>query len=156
KPMDPQLLKWWFTTRSKHGLAVLGGYNGLVPIDVDTDDARVLRAVSFALPKASVIRRGSKGLMRFYRVPAAAIADVPRKILVMGKPDADGKRRPVVEVKDKGVAVIPPTLHRKTRTPYRWLTQRTLFNPFAEQLPVITPFHLEALARVLEPWCPAP
>src|SRR5262249_7530538 len=82
EPMDPQLLEWWFTTRPQHGLAVLGGYNGLVPIDVDTDDAGVLRAVSSVLPEASVIRRGSKGFMAFYRDPAGGIADMRRKNFV--------------------------------------------------------------------------
>jgi hypothetical protein len=43
-------LRWWHRLHPDYGLAVVGGYNGLVPVDVDTDDPQIKAAVLRALP----------------------------------------------------------------------------------------------------------
>ena len=42
------------------GLEVAGGFGGLVPIDVDTDDRDIVRAIRGALPPVEVAKRGQK------------------------------------------------------------------------------------------------
>jgi hypothetical protein len=128
------------------GLAVAGGYRGLVPIDVDTNDPAVIAAVTAVLPEPVVVRLGSKGFVLFYR----SEDDIKGRRFIPAGKDA----KPLVEVLTRGVVSIPPTLHRKTRKPYRWATKATLFNTRVEELSLITAAHIEALARALEPWCP--
>src|SRR5262249_53456748 len=43
------------------GLGVAGGYNGLVPVDVDTDDKTIRAAIRSALPEPLVVKRGAVG-----------------------------------------------------------------------------------------------
>jgi Bifunctional DNA primase/polymerase, N-terminal len=156
QPMDHQKLREHFAANPGHGLGVLGAYRGLVPIDVDTDDPAIMHAFGSVMPQPVVMRHGSKGFVGFWRDPTGQIAAGQRKKFMAAKPDPDGKRRPLVEIKVLEPVTIPPSLHRKTRLPYRWLTPRTLFDTFAMEHPIITPEHIEALAKVLEPWCPAP
>jgi bifunctional DNA primase/polymerase-like protein len=157
KPMDAEALQRHAAMHPFDGLAVAGGYKGLVPIDIDTDDLGIWQAVSRSLPKPVVARRGSKGFVAFYRDPTGLIADMPRKNFC----DAAGKV--LIEVKVNGTATIPPSLHRRTRKPYTWvriteeaLTVCTLFNTPVDELSVITVKHLEKMARNLERWCPLP
>jgi hypothetical protein len=154
KPMPIESQQWWYRLNPGWGIGVLGGFNGLVPIDVDTDDPEVMRALGRVLPRPVVARRGSKGLIGFYRDPSGEIARALRKNFCLPN------HKPLVEVKPLGVATIPPTRHRKTGKPYRWLKcnrqVRTLFDTYVEDLGIITPDHLDALGKVLQPWCPAP
>jgi hypothetical protein len=131
------------------GLGVAGGYRGLVPIDVDTDDPAIVRTIVRALPSASVVKAGRKGYTSFYR----AAGDVPpaRKYrLVSGGP-------PIVEILTTGQTVIPPTVHPDTGAPYSWKTPATLYSRPVGNLVRITADDLDRLAaavRSLRP--PAP
>jgi Bifunctional DNA primase/polymerase, N-terminal len=152
------LLKGWQRLRDKplspdqvgelswYGLAVAGGYNGLVPIDIDTDDGVVLSAITTVLPKPNVAKRGSKGITGFYQ------SDRPIRgsKFVLPPPDA----KPLVEILTTGNVTIPPTLHPKIGKPYRWLSERTLFDTPVSDLVAITPEHIDRLRDALSPWCP--
>jgi hypothetical protein len=133
--------------RARHwpnlGLAVAGGFNGLVPIDVDVNGDVVL-AVMDTLPETPVMRHGSKGLVLFFRDQTGAVS--ARKFMLKS-----GK--PLVEVLSTGLVAIPPTLHRKTGRPYEWLGLGLDYYAI-DELPVITPEHIAALEEVLAPWCP--
>jgi hypothetical protein len=150
RQMQEITLWWHWNLRPEQGLAVVGGYRNLVPIDCDTDDPEVLHAVRKTLPRPLVCRRGTKGFIGFWRDPTGEIANAERKNF------CTPEHKPLVEVKVLGVAAIPPTLHRKTRLPYRWTTRRTLFDTHVEELGVITNQHLIDLGKVLEPWSPGP
>lgn len=126
------------------GLAVAGGFNGLVPIDFDTDDRALIAAVATVLPKPTVAKKGSKGFTAFYRTTED----------IKGCKFLAPNNRPVVEVLTTGSTTIPPTMHPKMGRQYVWLGQRTLFSEPATNLPLITRGHLAALQRALEPWCP--
>lgn len=128
-------------------LGVIGGHRGLVPIDVDTDDPDVIDAVTGALPEPVVVRQGSKGFVAFYYDPTGKIA---------GRNFVTPKPAVLVEVLVGRVVTIPRSLHRVTGKPYRWSTKRTLLNTRVDELSVITPAHIEALAKALEPWVPKP
>src|SRR5262252_8785727 len=52
------------------GLGLVGGYRGLVPIDIDTDDPDIKAAIDTVLPKCLVAKRGRRGITVFYRGPS--------------------------------------------------------------------------------------
>jgi Bifunctional DNA primase/polymerase, N-terminal len=131
------------------GLGVAGGFNQLCPIDVDAVDPDLWMAIEKALPPLALVKRGRKGYTAFFRDDTGLIAS--RRFL---SPPPD--RRPLVEILVSGQTVIPPTLHPETRAPYIWLTDLSLMNVRVDELPLITPAHIDALATVLERWSPAP
>jgi hypothetical protein len=136
------------TSRFAVGLGVVGGYNGLVPVDVDTDDADILAAIATVLPKPMVARRGTKGFGTFYVSVSPIRARKFRRT---------GTASPVVEILTTGMMVVPPTPHPKLGgAPYRWITDHTLFDTHVSELPEITQDHILALEEVLAPWCRKP
>lgn len=153
RPMAYGKIKWLSQQKPQLGLAVVGGFNGLVPIDVDTNDEAIAAAVKSVLGEPVVSRYGSKGFLGFYWDPTGIIASDgyqgPRNFY-----PRPPERSPIVEVKARGCAVIPPSPHRKTGQPYRWLTKRTLFNTRVTELSIMTPEQLKQLEQALAPWCP--
>jgi hypothetical protein len=147
--MHPESIRWWSSLRPQIGLAVVGGFNDVVPIDVDTSDPEIKAAFLSAMPRPNVARFGTKGFGAFYR------GKVKGKNFMT---KVGGDTRPLVEVKSNGVLTIPPTNHRKTGKPYRWMSTepgvcRTLFNTHVSELVEITQDHIDALERALAPWC---
>ena len=108
------------------GLGVAGGYRGLVPIDIDTEEPDIQAAIDNVLPEYLVGKRGRRGATVFYRDPKGIIK--PRKFK-----KADGSM--IMEILTTGQAVIPPTVHPETRRPYQWLTDHTLLQVNIDELP---------------------
>jgi hypothetical protein len=129
------------------GLGVAGGFNGLVPVDVDTDMRVIVHAVMAVLPKARVGKRGRRGETWFFRDPTGQLSAC--KFM-------DRAGRPLVELLVTGQAVIPPTVHPETGRPYCWLTRHDFIDTHAEMLPVITADHVAELKRALRRWMPEP
>jgi hypothetical protein len=129
------------------GLAVAGGYGGLVPIDCDTDDQDIIAAITEVLPEPVVAKAGRRGFTAYYR-------DTSRKIGGRKFQTPAPERQVLVEVLATGQTMIPPTIHPKTGRPYRWLTSRNLFNTPIGELSEIGAAHLAALEQALRPWVP--
>src|SRR5271166_626600 len=91
------------------GLGVAGGFNGLIPVDVDTDDREIVSAVSSALPRPEVAKVGQRGFTAFYWDPAGAI-----DAMKFRHPRMDGGFDVLVEILATGQSVIPPTVHPDT------------------------------------------
>ena len=108
------------------GIGVVGGYRGLVPIDIDTDDPDIQAAIDTVLPKYLVAKRGRRGITVFYRDASGGIK--ARKFK-----RADGSM--IMEVLTTGQAVVPPTIHPETQRPYQWVTECTLFEVSIDELP---------------------
>jgi hypothetical protein len=129
------------------GLGVAGGYNCLVPVDVDADEEAVIDAVAKTLPIPGVVKTGQRGFTAFYRSSRNIRAQKMKR----------GSRM-LVEVLATGQTVIPPTAHLDTKRPYRWQTKATLFNTMIDELSEITQEQIDALAQKLdcgpkfEPW----
>jgi len=66
-PMSPASIAKLARERPQLGIAVAGGFNGLVPIDFDTDDPAVFAAVAKVLPRPNVGKKGRRGFVAFYR-----------------------------------------------------------------------------------------
>lgn len=133
------------------GIGVMGGHNGLVPIDVDSDDEALKKAVASALPRPVVMRRGRKGYVGYWRASGGDIQACKYRL-----PPPPGKKvgPPIVEILTTGQTVIPPTLHKDTGQPYTWETRRTLYTVPVCNLSAITPADIERLTAALTPWCP--
>jgi len=143
--------------RPQLGIAVAGGYGGLVPIDIDTDDAEVLAAYARAMPRPNVAKKGRRGLVCFYR--AADGEPLPRSRDFMTPClDRHGRKskKPLISILTARKTVLPPSIHPKTGEQYRWLTKGTLYSKPVSNLVPISARHLEDLAVALRPWCPPP
>lgn len=126
------------------GIGAACGYDGLIPLDIDTDHAETLAAIRSVLPESAVAKRGKKGRTDFYRASSGLI--LPRKL--KGK---DG--RMLVEILAFGnQCVIPPTIHPGTGQAYRWLAERTLLDTPVSELPEIPADIAERLEEALKPW----
>jgi Bifunctional DNA primase/polymerase, N-terminal len=134
------------------GLGVAGGYNGLVPVDVDTDDAAIRAAIRGALPTPLVAKRGAAGATAFFRDPTGEIRGCKFR-----PPAVNGvKQKPLVEILVTGQTVIPPTIHPDLGRPYRYTTSVGLLDVHAREHPIITPEHIEAVGVALRPFIPEP
>lgn len=131
-------------------LGVAGGFRGLVPIDVDTENREIMLAVVKALPPVKVVKAGQKGFTAFYRDTTGQIEGAKFR-----RPNGGGFDM-LVEVLATGQTVLPPSIHPKTRRPYEWRSKATLFNTRIDELPEITPDHVEALRQALRRWIPQP
>jgi hypothetical protein len=139
-----------------YGIGAVGGFNDLVPMDIDTNDPFIINAIRRVLPPLQVVKTGQKGFTAFFRGKVHACK-------LKGK---DG--RPIVEVLTTTQTVLPPTVHPGQKAdparnvpyvaprPYRWMTGSTLENTHIRDLPIIDQGHIDALRAVLAPWMPAP
>jgi hypothetical protein len=142
QPMTSEAIAALAKKHPNLGLGVAGGYMDLVPVDIDTDDPRIIAAVRAVLPPMVVAKSGNRGFTAFYRGKVRA-----RKI-------KSPEKRPLVEVLTTGQTVLPPTIHPETGQAYRWPTKGTLFNTSVDRLPTLTEEHIIRLEEALEPWLP--
>ena len=145
-PLTPEEIAAIAIQHPDAGLGVAGGYNGLVPFDIDTEDPKILAAIAGVLPKSFVGKKGRRGKTWFYRDPYGLIK--ARKFKC-----ASGNM--LAEVLVTGQTVIPPTQHPETKKPYEWLTDSTLLNAHVDDLPHLPSDAIERLEQALKPWSPA-
>lgn len=143
KPSEYELRTW--TRWPDAGICVALG-NGVVAVDVDTDDDYLRSALASVLPLSYVQKRGEKGFTAFYRgssaIKSAAFNIKNQRVLDLL---AHGKQ-----------TVIPPTVHPDTQRPYVWLTEETLLNTPPEALPELPDDIAEQIAAALAPHGYAP
>ena len=145
QPSEQQVATW--SQRPGAGVGVATG-NGLIAIDIDTDDPNIITVIRSVIPKSLVAKHGAKGRTDFYFDPTRSL--VARKIR-----DAAGKS--LVEVLAVGCqTVVPPTLHPKTHKPYTYLTRQTLADTRRESLPDVPVDFLPRLEVALQRWTAVP
>lgn len=142
-PTEYELRTW--TRWPDAGICVALG-NGVVAVDVDTDDDVLRSALASVLPLSYVQKRGDKGFTAFYRgsgaIKSAAFNINGQRVLDLL---AHGKQ-----------TVIPPTVHPDTQRPYVWLTDETLLNTAPADLPELPDDIAEQIAAALTPHGYAP
>lgn len=126
-----------------YGVGLALGFNGLIAIDIDAEDASILAAIREVLPASVVAKRGRKGQTDFYRDHAATIRarkfSTPNGMLV--------------EILARGnQTIVPPTRHSETGQSYRWLGERTLLNTPVAELPIISVDIAHRLTAALATW----
>jgi hypothetical protein len=135
-----------FETHIWHGwpdagvCVALGRASNLVAIDFDYGPDKLRAELEALLPPSPVKKRGAKGYTAFYRG-----SDITaRKWRVGGQS--------VMEILGHGrQTVLPPTIH-PDGMPYAWLTEDTLENTSARELPELPDDLIERVERVIAPW----
>lgn len=85
-----------------------GPAGGVVGIDIDTDDPKILEVLFSVLPKSPWTRRGKKGMMLAYQYNGERSSNIKA---------ADGQM--ICEILSKGRQfVLPPSIHPETKRPY--------------------------------------
>lgn len=113
-----------------HGIGLLLGSkfsDGTVLNAVDVDDERYIKIVAALLGEPTCARVGSKGIGAFVR---------SRGPVSTSRYRSSGQKPHVEFLGPKAYIVIPPTIHKVTQQPYRWLTT-TLLEIDYRQLPLI-------------------
>lgn len=118
----------------------LGRASNLSAIDFDYGPPELRAQLEALIPPSPVRKVGAKGYTAFYRGSALA----SRKWNVGGQS--------VVEILAHGrQTVLPPTPHPDGME-YRWLTEDTLENTSARELPELPADLIEQIERVVAPW----
>jgi putative DNA primase/helicase len=87
----------------------MGPASGLVAIDIDTDDQKVLGVLDRILPKTPWTRVGKKGMVRIYKFDGERTNRI--------KNGDDGSM--ICEILSKGTQIVlPPSIHPDTGRPY--------------------------------------
>lgn len=102
-------IEYWVRTFPECNIAVCGGYNGLLILDID--DPAMVGDLAAILPTDTTGRFGSKGLAAFYRS-----SDTKARAFTAG-------RRAAVEFIGAGRNIlVPPSVHETTGNPYTWVS----------------------------------
>lgn len=133
KPTVEQLTYWENHHRGCNYGLPLGPANGLVALDIDTDNPITLKMC----PQSPLVKRGAKGETRFFRYHSKV-----RTTKLFQKSKG-------VEILSDGTqTIIPPSVHPDTKKPYFWLSKDTLENFDINDLPILDPTFLHTLPRI--------
>lgn len=129
----------FFKTRFRnHNIGVMmGPINGLMVLDVDTDDKRVMQFIHQNVPKTNVKKFGKKGMTLFYKAV--------RKTNAMYISKEGGCQ--LEFLCSSRYTVIPPSIHPETKRPYNWVGQDLLTG--FDDIPEITENHLDKIDNYL-------
>lgn len=131
-PTEDECDLWESTKAKRYGLA-LGRASGVMAVDVDSDDPKILGAVK----PSPVRKRGKKGETLFFR---------------WSEDISSCKVAGCIDILSHGrQTVMPPTTHPETNQPYVWLTPDTLDDFDVADLPEFTARDLAELRHALEP-----
>lgn len=108
KPSDEEKAVWLDHFPDGNIGLPMGSSSGLVALDIDTDDPKVLHVLNGLLPPTPWTRVGSKGMVRIYRFTGE------RTTRIKG---SDGAM--ICEILSKGTQIVlPPSIHPDTQRPY--------------------------------------
>lgn len=137
-PLSPDEIERFSLSPVSYGVGVALGFNGLIAIDIDTDDAEVMAAIRGVQPTKAVAKHGRRGVTLFGREPSGSI----RTRHFAGIADILGAG---------AQTVLPPTQH-PAGVVYSWTSAETLLDTPIGNLPVIAPDIADQIADVLSPW----
>jgi hypothetical protein len=125
----------WSTNFSETNLDLaLGEASGVVALDLDCVDEKILEVIMPLLPESPVVKVGSKGETRFFRYTGFETTDSLK---------FNGEM--VVEILGPNKkTTIPPSRHPNGAT-YRWATESNLLNINKDALPILPPALLSTL-----------
>lgn len=151
---NPNMRKWYLN----HDLGIRFDA-GLIGLDIDTEDPNIRRAIWRTLQRHGIAvedlvgKRGSKGATLFGFDRTGSIVARQFKRPAYPVPVGEGNVFLEILAGPKRKTTLPPTLHPKTKRPYIWLFDRTLFNISSlEELPAFTPDLIADIAKAVDPW----
>lgn len=111
----------------------MGPSSGLVAIDIDTDDPKIIHVLNGLLPPTPWVRVGKKGMVKIYRFKGERTTRIKH---------GDGTM--ICEILSKGTQIVlPPSIHPETQRPY---TANCNLYDVAHTLPEL-PLGIEDLIR---------
>lgn len=143
-PTKFEIDKW---SDSDAGVCVVCGKasRDLVAVDIDIDDTVIQGAILKAIPASPVIKTGAKGQTLFFR------GSKIEKSKSWNIPYGTQSNFRACDLLGPGrQTVLPPTIHPDTKQPYVWITEKALEDVRPEDLPELTPEHVEAIGKALE------
>jgi hypothetical protein len=115
--------------------ALMGG--AIVGLDYDHDDAALI--ISEVFPDSPVNKVGERGWTSFYRVEAA----IPCEDFYNEECEL------VLQILGTGKqTILPPSIHPKTKRPYRWTNGHSLYDTPVEQLPLLPADYRERILKL--------
>lgn len=131
---DDETFKRWMRWKDMGIGVALGVASNLIGVDYDYDVDGLHKQIEALLPFSPVAKMGQKGCTRFYQYNGQKSQSFSK----------GGQR--VLDILSVGrQTVLPPTVHPDTQKPYVWLTDKTLANFTASELPHVT---LEAVYNI--------
>lgn len=133
KPEEAEKSVWLSTYPNGNIGLPMGPSAGLVAIDIDTDDPKVLRVLEQVLPETPWIRIGKKGMVKIYRYTGE------RTTRIKG---VGGDM--ICEILSKGTQIVlPPSIHPDTKREYT--SNSNLYEVFKSAPPL--PMGIEDIIR---------
>ncbi|WP_420608008.1 phage/plasmid primase, P4 family [Novosphingopyxis sp.] len=112
----------------------------LLAIDIDLEDAGLIRAVEQAIGVKVPCKQGRKGYTWFVRIDEP----LQKKVLHWYR---EGKKRPAGDILCVGAqTVVPPSIHPDTKQPYRWVSGRPLDEVPYRELPLFSRTLIDEIA----------
>lgn len=111
----------------------------LVAIDVDLEDAQLIKVVERAIGTRVPVKRGKKGYTYFIRFDR----QLQTSRIALKR---NGKNRAAIDVLARGAqTVIPPSIHPETGKPYVWVAGTPLTELPYNEIPVFGPWLLDEI-----------
>jgi hypothetical protein len=111
----------------------------LIAIDIDVEDASLIRCVERAIGTSVPVKRGKKGYTYFVRMDR----EVKTHKIYLKR---NGKKTAAIDVLARGAqTVVPPSVHPDTKKPYYWVAGVPITDIAVNELPVFTPCLLDEI-----------
>ncbi len=137
----------WCSIPDANISVLFGQMTGIVGIDLDTNDEKILSAISHLLPNSPVERVGSKGYVRFFKYSGESSQEVFEHYL--DPVDGLTKKRVILELLSTGKkCTIAPSIHPSGK-PYIW-TDKGLLDVDKEALPRLPANLMNVIAEKLK------
>jgi hypothetical protein len=135
------------------GLGICTGFNGLIAVDVDSVKANAaVKAILAGM--GAPVKIGQRGCTAFFQDRSGEVRSSDFRAVPVIGPDGKRRQETLVQILAAGrETVLPPTVHPDTRKPYFW-HHGSLEDCRIDDLPIITPGHIEALSAALAPFMP--
>lgn len=117
----------------------LGEASGIIALDLDAEDQRILDIIMPLLPSSPVAKIGSKGETRFFRY----FKESTQQLSFNGKVQLE-------ILSNNKKTTIPPSIHPSTGQQYKWIG-KSLLEVEKEDLPLLPPMlisHLESILKL--------
>lgn len=126
KPTDEEKAAWLKTFPNGNIGLPMGAASGLVAVDIDSEDPKVIQLLERVLPPSPWERVGKKGMVKIYRFTGQRTTRIQ-------SPDAM-----ICEILSKGTQIVlPPSIHPETKAPYR--ANRALYDIRPQEIPTLPP-----------------
>jgi hypothetical protein len=129
------MVRDWQKRVADAGIGLLLGQpsGGIVGVDIDTEDKKIIDAIMATLPARTIKKRGKKGLTAFYRVPGEQ-----KKVVWYAWDDDSQTHHKICELLADGQqTVLPPTIHPETGKPYEYLSRFSFPDATLQSLPML-------------------